>query len=252
MSIDSWVAVTPHSDDERPLLRETFPKIMMTPDLALAVEGLRIHEHEESFPSEGEEDEEDDMSIPPSEDSSLEDEENEDIAESSDEETVLAPRTMASLSNPVSDDALRARYSSFIIKAHTSLSTLLRSKDTTATEYHSPRRNATQGPMGMESISLLAAEDFANRTSIPASRSSSKSNSRLGKKSHSKRGARSPSKSRSKDNAAQVYALWTAAITAGFLVGFGAGYAWKEYLAGGGGGEDVRRVGCAWCGEGKR
>lgn len=35
-------------------------------------------------------------------------------------------------------------------------------------------------------------------------------------------------------------------------MGFGAGYAWKEYLAGGAGGEDIKRVGCAWCGEGKR
>ena len=89
---------------------------MMTPDLAFVVEGLRIHEHEESFPSEGE-DEDDDISIPPSEDSSLEDnddddeeEEEEEVAESSDEETVLAPRTLASLGQPLSDDALRARY----------------------------------------------------------------------------------------------------------------------------------------------
>jgi len=110
MNLDSWVAVTPNSDDERPLFREVFPNILMTPDLALAVEGLRIHEHEESFPSEGEDDEdEDDMSIPPSDDSSLEDEDNEEIGESSDEETVLAPRTVASLGNPVSDEALRAR-----------------------------------------------------------------------------------------------------------------------------------------------
>jgi hypothetical protein len=101
--LDSWVAVTPNSDDGRPLFPATFPNIIMTPDLALAVEGLRIHEHEESFPSEGEDDDEA-LSIPPSEDS---DEENE--AESSDEETVLAPRTLASLGNPISDDALRAR-----------------------------------------------------------------------------------------------------------------------------------------------
>ena len=82
----------------------------MTPDLALAVEGLRIHEHEESFPSEGEEEDDEDMSIPTSEESSVEDDGDE--AESSDEETVLAPRTVASLGNPLSDDALRARYSS--------------------------------------------------------------------------------------------------------------------------------------------
>ena len=80
----------------------------MTPDLALAVEGLRIHEHEESFPSEGEEEDDEDMSIPTSEESSVEDDGDE--AESSDEETVLAPRTVASLGNPLSDDALRARY----------------------------------------------------------------------------------------------------------------------------------------------
>jgi len=139
-----------------------------------------------------------------------------------------------------------------------SLNTLLKSKDTTSAlvdEYPSPRRTTTQGPTGMETLSLVNPEDFATRTSITSSRaSSSKSRSRLGKKSssHSKRAARSPSKSRAKDNGAQVYALWTAAITAGFLVGFGAGYAWKEYLAGGGGGEDIKRVGCSWCGEGKR
>jgi hypothetical protein len=105
----------------------------------------------------------------------------------------------------------------------------------------------------MESLALVTPEEMANRTSITTSRaSSSKSHSRLGKKSRSKRGARSPSKSRSKDNGAQIYALWTAAITAGFLVGFGAGYAWKEYLAGGTGGGDVRKVGCTWCGDGKR
>jgi len=83
---------------------------MMVPDLALVVEGLRIHQHEESFPSEGEEEDDEDISIPPSEDSSVEeDEEADDIAESSDEETILAPRTQASLGQPVSDDALRAR-----------------------------------------------------------------------------------------------------------------------------------------------
>lgn len=87
---------------------DTFPNILMTPDLALAVEGLRIHEHEESFPSEGEEEDDEDMSIPTSEESSVEDDGDE--AESSDEETVLAPRTVASLGNPLSDDALRARY----------------------------------------------------------------------------------------------------------------------------------------------
>lgn len=84
----------------------------MTPDLALAVEGLRIHEHEESFPSEGE-DEEEDISASVSDDSSLEDDANDDVAESSDEETILAPRTMASLSHPISDEALRARLSPF-------------------------------------------------------------------------------------------------------------------------------------------
>jgi len=89
-------------------LPDTFPNILMTPDLALAVEGLRIHEHEESFPSEGEEEDDEDMSIPTSEESSVEDDGDE--AESSDEETVLAPRTVASLGNPLSDDALRARY----------------------------------------------------------------------------------------------------------------------------------------------
>jgi hypothetical protein len=104
----------------------------------------------------------------------------------------------------------------------------------------------------MESLSLVNPEEFATRASMTTSRASSaKSHSRRGKTSHSKRSPRSQSKSRSKDNAAQIYALWTAAITAGFLVGFGAGYAWKEYLAGSGG-EDVRRVGCAWCGDGKR
>ena len=137
-----------------------------------------------------------------------------------------------------------------------SLSTLLKSKDATSAildEFPSPRRTTAQGPMGMESISLVTPEEFATRTSIASSRaSSSKSNSRLGKKSHSKRRGRSSSKYQTKENGAQAYALWTAAITAGFLVGFGAGYAWKQYLAGGGGGEDVRRVGCSWCGDGKR
>jgi hypothetical protein len=83
----------------------------MTSDLALAVEGLRIHEHEESFPSEGE-DEDEDISVPPSEDSSFEEEVNEEFGESSDEETILAPRTLASLPQPLSDEALRARYPS--------------------------------------------------------------------------------------------------------------------------------------------
>ena len=82
----------------------------MTPDLALVVEGLRIHEHEESFPSEGE-DEDEDISLPASEDSSGEDENEEDeVNDSSDEETILAPRTLASLGQPLSDEALRARY----------------------------------------------------------------------------------------------------------------------------------------------
>lgn len=108
--LDSWVAVTPTSDDEKPRSRKSLP-VMMTPDLALVVEGLRIHEHEESFPSEGE-DEDEDISIPPSEDSSVEDddEDEEEVGESSDEETVLAPRTLASLGQPLSDEALRARY----------------------------------------------------------------------------------------------------------------------------------------------
>jgi hypothetical protein len=114
----------------------------------------------------------------------------------------------------------------------------------------SPRRST--GPMGIESLSLVNPEEFATRASMTTSRASSaKSHSRAGKKSRGKRSPRSQSKSRSKDNAAQIYALWTAAITAGFLVGFGAGYAWKEYIAGGGG-EDVRRVGCTWCGDTKR
>src|SRR6202011_4326994 len=98
------VAVTPNSDDERP---RSLPNLIMMPDLALAVEGLRIHEHEESFPSEGEDDEDDDdLSIPPSEDASEDDED----VESSDEETILAPRTHASLDRPISDDTPRARY----------------------------------------------------------------------------------------------------------------------------------------------
>lgn len=105
------MAVTPNSDDEQPRSHpRQLANLILTPDLALAVEGLRIHEHEESFPSEGEDDEDDDdedISIPPSEDSSLEDDVN---AESSDEETILAPRTIASLAQPVSDEALRARF----------------------------------------------------------------------------------------------------------------------------------------------
>lgn len=139
-------------------------------------------------------------------------------------------------------------------RSYISLSTLLKSKDTTLTdEFPSPRRTTTQGPMGIESLSLVNPEDFATRTSLTTSRaSSSKSHARVSKKS--KRTPRSNSKPRAtKDNGAQVYALWTAAITAGFLVGFGAGFAWKEYLAGGSGGsEEVRRVGCSWCGDGKR
>lgn len=114
-----------------------------------------------------------------------------------------------------------------------------------------------QGPTGMETLSLVTPDELATRTSrSPSSRASSsrsQTSSRLGKKSssRSKRAPRTSSKSHSKENGAQVYALWTAAITAGFLVGFGAGYAWKEYLAGAGG--EVRRgVGCAWCGDGKR
>ena len=104
------MAVTPTSDDEQPRPRKSVP-VMMTPDLALVLEGLRIHEHEESFPSEGE-DEDEDISIPPSEDSSVEnDDDDEQVGESSDEETILAPRTVASLGQPLSDEALRARYS---------------------------------------------------------------------------------------------------------------------------------------------
>ena len=145
-------------------------------------------------------------------------------------------------------------------KANTgnSLSTLLRSKEPTATdETQSPRRTTAQGPMGMETLSLVTPDELATRTSRSASSRASSSrsctSSRPGKKSasRSKRAPRSSSKSRSKENGAQVYALWTAAITAGFLVGFGAGYAWKEYLTGRAG-EDVRRVGCTWCGDGKR
>jgi hypothetical protein len=105
--------VTPSSDDEQPRLPLRLLNSIVTPDLALAVEGLRIHEHEESFPSEEEDDaddEDEDISIPPSEGSSLEDDGNDDLGESSDdEETILAPRTMASLGQPISDEALRAR-----------------------------------------------------------------------------------------------------------------------------------------------
>jgi len=109
------VAVTPNSDDEhsRSSNQRRLENLILTPDLALAVEGLRIHEHEESFPSEGEDDDDDDdedISIPPSEDSSVEDDGNEELAESSDEETILAPRTLASLAHPISDEALRARF----------------------------------------------------------------------------------------------------------------------------------------------
>jgi hypothetical protein len=104
--------VTPNSDDgQRRLALDLLPSIL-PPDLALAVEGLRIHEHEESFASEGEDDDDEDVSIPPSEeDSSVESDANDDIGESSDEETILAPRTLASLGHPVSDEALRARSS---------------------------------------------------------------------------------------------------------------------------------------------
>ena len=111
--VDSWIAVTPNSDDEQPRsTQRQLENLILTPDLALAVEGLRIHEHEESFPSEGEDEEDDDedISIPPSEDSSIEDDVNEELAESSDEETILAPRTIASQAQPVSDEALRARF----------------------------------------------------------------------------------------------------------------------------------------------
>jgi hypothetical protein len=111
-TIDSWVAITPNgSDDEQlpRLLHQRLAHPIMASDLALAVEGLRIHEHEESFSSEGEDEEDEDLSMPPSEDSSAEEEGEEDLAESSDEETILAPRTAASLARPVSDEALRAR-----------------------------------------------------------------------------------------------------------------------------------------------
>jgi hypothetical protein len=121
-------------------------------------------------------------------------------------------------------------------------------------ELPSPRRTTTQGPMGMETLSLVTPDELATRTSrSTSSRASSSRSSRRGKKSssRSKRAPRSSSKSHRKENGAQVYAIWTAAITAGFLVGFGAGYAWKEYLTGGAG-EDVRRVSCSWCGDGKR
>jgi hypothetical protein len=101
------VAVTPNSDDERSLSLDIPLNPIMTPDLALVVEGLRIHEHEESFPSEGEDEDDEDISI---QDSSEPDSEEEDLIESSDEETILAPRTQASVSHPISDDALRARY----------------------------------------------------------------------------------------------------------------------------------------------
>jgi hypothetical protein len=107
---DSWIAVTPSSDDgQRPLPLGLLPSIL-PPDLALAVEGLRIHEHEESFPSEGEDEDDDaeDISVPPSEDSSSD--ANEDLEESSDEETILAPRTQARPSQPLSDEDLRARF----------------------------------------------------------------------------------------------------------------------------------------------
>jgi hypothetical protein len=248
--IDSWIAVTPESsDDEHPFGRTHSPLTpIITQDLAIAVEGLRIHEHEESFPSEGEDDDEEDISIPPSEDSSLED----NGAESSDEETILAPRTAASLAHHViSDEALRARFALTLMYINHSLSTLLKNKDALE-DFASPRRIIAQGPTGMETLSLVSPEEFVTRASVASSRASSKSNSRLGRKSHSKRGSRSPPKVPSKERQAQIYALWTAAITAGFLVGFGAGYAWKEYLVGGGGSEDVRQVGCTWCGEGKR
>ena len=100
------------SDDEQPSSHpRRLPTAIITPDLALVVEGLRIHQHEESFPSEGEDDDDDDEEIarPISEDSPLDEEEDEELIESSDEETILAPRTTASLANPFSDEALRAR-----------------------------------------------------------------------------------------------------------------------------------------------
>lgn len=102
--------MTPNSDDEQPGPHQRLPGPIMPPDLALVVEGLRIHEHEESFPSEGEDEDDEDISIPSSEDSSDEDNGNEELGESSDEETILAPRTSASFGHPVSDEALRARY----------------------------------------------------------------------------------------------------------------------------------------------
>lgn len=105
--------MTPNSEDGQSRLPSGLLPTILPPDLALAVEGLRIHEHEESFPSEGEDDDDDDdedLSIPAWEDSSLESDANEDLGESSDEETILAPRTLASLGHPVSDEALRARF----------------------------------------------------------------------------------------------------------------------------------------------
>jgi len=107
---DSWIAVTPNSDDGQGRIPLGLLPTTLPPDLALAVEGLRIHEHEESFQSEGEDDDED-ISIPPSEGSSLESDTNDDdLGESSDdEETILAPRTSASLGHPTSDEALHAR-----------------------------------------------------------------------------------------------------------------------------------------------
>jgi hypothetical protein len=237
--------VTPNSEDVRSHHAATRIAAMhpVTQELLLDVQGLQIHEHEESFPSEGE-DEEEDVSLDPSDDSSLEDDEE----DSSDEDTILAPRTRASLGHPVSDDALRARFPHYTA-SNSSLSSLLKSKD--AAEFQSPPRRSGQAPSGIESISLVEAEEFATRSaSIPISRASSSKSSRRGKKSKSSNSK--STKPRSKDRNAQMYALWTAAITAGFLVGFGAGYAWKEYLTGGTSGEDARRVGCAWCGEGKR
>jgi len=103
--------VTPNSDDGQHCLPAGHLPAVLPPDLTLAVEGLRIHEHEESFQSEGEDDDEEDVSIPLSEDSSLESDANDDeLGESSDdEETILAPRTLASLGHPLSDEALHAR-----------------------------------------------------------------------------------------------------------------------------------------------
>ena len=109
----------PNSDDEQPRFPRRPSNAPIAPDLALAVEGLRIHEHEESFPSEGEDEDDEDISISPSEDSSLEDDGNEDLdEESDDEETILAPRTNASSGQPISDEALRARCFSPIDKAN--------------------------------------------------------------------------------------------------------------------------------------